>query len=80
MVLLRAMFHTRRLTPQNRNANALHALHALRRLSTIASALGHHKELVPDDFPPVATWTRAIGLRELFIFIEDTTEIKWLIN
>src|SRR5436305_10033194 len=33
-------------TPQNRNASALHAL---QRLSTIASALSHHKELFPDD-------------------------------
>src|SRR6059058_4696444 len=33
-------------TPQNRNASALHAL---RRLSTIASALSHHEELFPDD-------------------------------
>ena len=47
LVLLRAML--RRVagpTPQNRNASALHAL---RRLSTIASALSHHKELFPDD-------------------------------
>jgi len=33
-------------TPQNRDDSALHAL---RRLSTIASALGHQKELIPDD-------------------------------
>ena len=34
------------LTPQNRNNSALHAL---RRLPTIAFALGHHKERIPDD-------------------------------
>ena len=33
-------------TPQNRNASALHAL---RRLPTIASALSHHEERIPDD-------------------------------
>ncbi|OCK92973.1 uncharacterized protein K441DRAFT_662170, partial [Cenococcum geophilum 1.58] len=33
-------------TPQNRDDSALHAL---RRLPTIASALGHQKERFPDD-------------------------------
>ena len=33
-------------TPQSRNNSALHAL---RRLSTIASALSHHRERIPDD-------------------------------
>lgn len=49
LVLLGAMLRELRVagpTPQNRNASALHAL---RRLSTIASALSHHKERFPDD-------------------------------
>ena len=48
LVLLRAMLRIRVAgsTPQNRDDSALHAL---RRLSTIASALGHHKERFPDD-------------------------------
>ena len=33
-------------TPQSRHNSALHAL---RRLSTIASALGHQEERIPDD-------------------------------
>jgi len=48
LVLLRAMLRIRVAgsTPQSRITSALHVL---RRLSTIASALGHRKELVPDD-------------------------------
>ena len=50
LVLLRAMLCTvvrvTGSTPQSRNDSALHAL---RRLPTIAFALGHHKERFPDD-------------------------------
>ena len=50
LVLLRAMLCTvvrvAGSTPQSRNDSALHAL---QRLSTIASALGHQEERIPDD-------------------------------
>ena len=47
LVLLRAMLRTRRrLNTTELNDSALHAL---RRLSTIASALGHQKDQYPDD-------------------------------
>src|SRR6266576_2255520 len=47
LVLLRAMLRTRRgLNTTESNDSALHAL---RRLSTIASALGHQKDRYPDD-------------------------------
>ena len=46
-MLLRAMLvHVAGSIPQSRNTSALRAL---RRLSSIASALGHHKERFPDD-------------------------------
>jgi hypothetical protein len=46
-VLLRAILRTRRgLNTTESNDSALHAL---RRLSTIASALGHQKDQYPDD-------------------------------
>jgi hypothetical protein len=35
-------------------------------LLVIASALGHHLEMM---FPPAATWTRAVGLRGQLKFI-----------
>ena len=44
LVLLRAMYASR---PQHHSRTT--ALHALRRLSTIASALGHQEERIPDD-------------------------------
>ena len=50
LMLLRAMLCTvvrvASSTPQNRDDSALHAL---RRLPTIASALSHQKERFPDD-------------------------------
>ena len=47
LVLLRAMLRTRRgLNTTESNDSALHAL---RRLSTIASALGHQKDRYPND-------------------------------
>ena len=47
LVLLRVMLHTRlRLNITELNDSALHAL---RRLSTIASALGHQEERIPDN-------------------------------
>jgi hypothetical protein len=46
-VLLRAILYTRRgLNTTESNDSALHAL---RRLSTIASALGHQKDRYPND-------------------------------
>ena len=45
LVLLRAMYASR----AQHHRVATTALHALRRLSTIASALGHQKERIPDD-------------------------------
>ena len=46
-MLLRAiLIRVAGLTPQSRNTSALHAL---RRLSSIASALSYYKERVPDD-------------------------------
>ena len=49
-MLLRAILYTivrvASSTPQNRDDSALHAL---RRLSTIALALSHQKERFPDD-------------------------------
>ena len=47
LVLLRAMLRTRRGLNTTESNNS--ALHALRRLSTIASALGHQEERIPDD-------------------------------
>ena len=47
LVLLRAIYvRIASSTPQSRHNSALHAL---RRLSTIASALGHQEERIPDD-------------------------------
>ena len=47
LVLLRAMLRTRRgLNTTESNDSALHAL---RWLSTIASALGHQEEQIPDN-------------------------------
>ena len=47
LVLLRAMLRTRRGLNTTKSNDS--ALHALRRLSTIASALGHQKDQYPDD-------------------------------
>ena len=65
LVLLRAMLcmivRVASSTPQNRDDSALHAL---RRLSTIASALGHQKEQIPDDVSTrgdVDACSRALG-------------------
>ena len=51
LVLLRAMLCTMLRTRRGLNTTKSNdgALHALRRLSTIASALGHQKERIPDD-------------------------------
>jgi hypothetical protein len=49
-VLLRAMLRTVRRTRRELNTTvATTALRALRRLSTIASALGHQEERIPDN-------------------------------
>ena len=45
LVLLRAMYASR----AQHHRVATTALHALRRLSAIASALGHQEERIPDD-------------------------------
>ena len=47
LVLLRAILRTRRRLDTTESNDS--ALHALRRLSTIASALGHQEERIPDD-------------------------------
>ena len=82
LVLLRAALPTRRIqrvaspTPQNRNTSALHAL---RRLSTIASALSHHKELFPDDVSTrgdVDACSRASRANLLYIFISIKNYMK----
>ena len=46
-MLLRAMLRTRRRLNTTESNDS--ALHALQRLSTIASALGHQKDQYPDD-------------------------------
>ena len=47
LVLLRVMLRTRRRLNTTESNDS--ALHALRRLSTIASALGHQKDRYPND-------------------------------
>ena len=76
LVLLRAMLCTvvrvAGSTPQNRSNSAMHVL---RRLSTIASALGHHKEQFPNDVSTrgdVDACSRASRARELIILLKKS--------
>ena len=84
LVLLKAMLRTRHgLNTIESNDSALHAL---RRLSTIASALGHQKDRYPDDVSTrgdIDTCSRASRADNNNIYFniekEHYKHIKWVL-
>ena len=81
-MLLRVMLiRVTGLIPQSRNTSALYAL---RRLSSIASALGHHKERIPDNVSTcgdVDACSRALrAIKKYKFFIRKTDFIRFIIK
>ena len=76
LVLLRAMLRTRRELNTTESNDS--ALHALRRLSTIASALGHQKVQYPDVSTrgDVDACSRASRARKYYKVVIEIFKIK----